>query len=153
MTKTELLAAIHSTHADFATAAAELDDDALAGPAPAMDGWTRKDVLAHVAWWSDHSARVVESLRAGREPYVREEPWDVDEQNARIHDENTGLAAADARRSEAESFARLVAAVEAASEDELFDAGRYRWLESVALADVVIGDSTDHFPEHVPHLR
>ncbi len=48
MDRTELLAAIHATHAELTAAAAALDDDALAGPAPEMEGWTRKDVLAHV---------------------------------------------------------------------------------------------------------
>jgi hypothetical protein len=153
MNKTELLSAITATHAELAAAAAALDDDALAGPAPAMDGWTRKDVLAHLTWWSDHSVRVVEALRAGREPYVRDASWDADTENARILAEYRDISPRDARRSEAESFARLVAAVEAASEVELFEVGRYPWLGAWALADIVIGDSTDHFPDHLPQLR
>ena len=152
MNKIELLADMRATHAELAATAAALDDDALDPPAPGMDGWMRKDVLSHVAWWSDHSARVVEALRAGREPYVREEHWDVDAQNATVLAESRGRTPAEARRSETESFAGLVAAVEAASEEELFEVGRYPWLGSQALADIVIGDSSDHFPDHLPQL-
>lgn len=153
MDKIELLAAIDATHAELAAAAEALDDEGLAGPAPHMAGWTRKDVLAHVEWWSDHSVRVVEGLRAGREPYARDEPWDPDLWNERILAENRDRPAAEVRHGEAQAFARLVAAVEAASEEELFEAGRYPWLGGGALADTVIGDSTSHYPDHVAHLR
>ena len=149
----ELLTAIRDTHAGLAAAVAALDDEALAAPAPTLDGWTRKDVLVHVAWCSDHSARVVEALRAGREPYVHNPAWDEDTENARILAEHRDISAADARRWDAEAFAGLVAAVEAASEEELFEVGRYPWLGARSLADLVIGDSADHYPEHVPHLR
>ncbi|MDQ1322998.1 MAG: hypothetical protein QG587_332, partial [Chloroflexota bacterium] len=65
MDKTTLLREIRATHAFIETAAAEMDDDALLGPAPGMDGWTRKDVLAHIEWWSRHSAAVIEGARSG----------------------------------------------------------------------------------------
>jgi len=33
---------------------------------PAMDNWTGKDLLAHIAWWHDHSVLVIDaSERAG----------------------------------------------------------------------------------------
>jgi hypothetical protein len=153
MDKPALLAAIHAAHARLEAAVAALDDEGLKRPAPGMPGWTRKDVLAHVAWWNDHSVRVAEGLRAGGEPYTRDVPWNPDDWNARVLAENRDRAPADVRRSEAEAFARLVAAVEAASEEELFEEGRYPWLAGGSLADTVIGDSTDHYPDHVHHLR
>ena len=95
MAKDTLLREIRATHARIA-AAAELDDDALLGPAPGMDGWTRKDVLAHVEWWTDHSADVIEGVRCGVDPYPGgDEPWDPDAQNARILAENRDRTAAD----------------------------------------------------------
>ena len=51
MDKDTLLRQIRDTHAPIAAAAAEMDDDALMGPAFGMQGWTRKDVLAHIEWW------------------------------------------------------------------------------------------------------
>jgi len=50
---------IRSTHAALEAAAAALDEAGLLGQAPGMDGWTRKDVLAHVEWRSDHSSDVL----------------------------------------------------------------------------------------------
>ena len=154
MDKASLLGDISATHEALAAAANGLDDAALGAPAPGMAGWTRKDVLAHVEWWTDHSARIVAALVAGETPYERGGPWSLDGQNARILADNRDRAAADVRRGEAEAFARLVAAVESASEDELFTVGRFTWLESdEPLAATVAGDSSDHYREHLAQLE
>jgi len=153
MDKTELLAAIHATHDALTAAAAALDDDALAGPAAEMEGWTRKDVLAHVEWWTTHSANVLEGVRSGVDPYPgSDEPWDPDAWNARILLENRDRSADDVRRGEADSFARLVAAIEGATDEELFGENPHPWLDGTA-AETVIEDSTRHYPDHVAHLR
>jgi hypothetical protein len=39
-----------------------ISDDRLRDPA--MGDWKGKDVLAHLAWWHDHSVLVIEGLRA-----------------------------------------------------------------------------------------
>src|SRR5262245_21849748 len=153
MDKAGLLEAIRQTHAPIEAALASLDDAALLEPAPGLEGWTRKDVLAHMEWWNDHSARVVEGLTAGREPYPREGPFDVDALNASIVEESRERTASDVRAGEAASFARLLERVEAASDDELFDVGRYEWLGAdEALRETVEADSSEHYPEHLPHL-
>ena len=137
MDKTELLAAIHATHAEMTAAAAALDDDALAGPAPEMEGWTRKDVLAHLEWWTTHSVNVLEGVRSGVDPYPGgDEPWDADAWNARILAENQDRSADDVRRGEAESFVRLVAAVEGTTDEELFGEDPHPWLDGTAAAVV-----------------
>ena len=152
MDKTELLAAMRATHAGIAAATSSLDDDALLGPAPGMAGWTRKDVLAHLEWWNVHSLNVIEGVRTGVDPYPGDdEPWDPDAWNARILEENRDRTAADVRRGEAASFARLAAAVEGATEAELFAEDPHPWLDGT-VAETVVADTSDHYPEHVPHL-
>lgn len=151
MDKDTLLREIRATHAPIA-AAAELDDDTLLGPAPGMAGWTRKDVLAHIEWWNLHSVNVLAGVRSGVDPYPGgDEPWDPDAHNARILAENRDRTADDVRAGEAASFARLVGAMEAATDDELFRADPHPWLDGTA-AETVADDSTRHYPEHAPHL-
>jgi hypothetical protein len=152
MDKTTLLRDMRETHARIHAAVAALDDDALLAEAPGMPGWTRKEVLAHLEWWSDHSARVVSALAKGEEPYDRSVPFDLDAHNARIRDEARSRPADDIRRGEAEAFERVLAAVEAASEDALLDAGRYAWLDDEPLVETVAWDTVRHYPEHLPHL-
>jgi hypothetical protein len=152
MDKETFLAGIRATHQPLATAAAALSDDALAESVPEMAGWTRRDVLAHVGWWSDHSVRVVTALRQGTEPYERDPNFDIDAQNRSILEEFRDRDAAGIRAFEAEAFERLVAAVDAASEDELFTPHRYPWLDEETLAAAVEWDSTKHYPDHLAHL-
>lgn len=152
MDKQTLLADIRRIHAELLAAAAGLDDAAWLAEPAGMPGWTRKDVLAHCEFWSANSARVAGELRAGREPYDRSEPFDVDALNARIMVEGRARSLDDVKAGEADAYRRVVAAVEASSEAELFEAGHFAWLAGDRLADIVEGDTSGHWPEHVPHL-
>jgi hypothetical protein len=152
MDKQALLAQIRATHEPIAVAVGDLSDDAWADPIPDMDGWTRKDALAHVGWWSDHSVRVITALRAGEVPYERNPDFDINAQNRSILEEFRERDASDVRAYEAAAFLRLVAAVETASEEDLFTADRFPWLGEDTLAVAVAWDSTKHYPEHLPHL-
>jgi hypothetical protein len=152
MDKDTLLRGVRETHAALEAAAAGMDDDALLGEAPGMPGWTRKDVLAHVEWWNRHSVAVIEGVRTGVDPYPGdEEPWDPDAWNARILDENRDRSADDVRRGETDSFAALVAAVEGATDEELFGEDPQPWLDGT-VAETVLEDASIHYPDHVPHL-
>lgn len=152
MDKQTFLAEIHATHEPLATAVGTLAEDAWAEPLPDMNGWTRKDALAHVGWWSDHSVRVVTALRAGGVPYEREADFDIHAQNRSILAEFRDRHPDEVRAFEAESFERLVAAIEATPDHDLFTTGRFLWLGDETLATAVAWDSTKHYPEHLPHL-
>ena len=65
--KADLMRSIGEAHDQMAHSLDRLSDEQLLQSA--MDDWTGKDVVAHMAWWHDNSAPVVEALRAGREPY------------------------------------------------------------------------------------
>ena len=152
MDKETLLSRIRQAHTPIESAGTALDDTALLGPAPGMDGWTRKDVLAHIEWWSDHAVNVIRGMRSGVDPYPGgDEPWDPDAWNARILAENRDRTAADVRRGESDAFAGLVAGVEAASHDELFSEDPHPWLDGT-VAETVIEDSVAHYPDHLAHL-
>jgi hypothetical protein len=152
MDKDTLLRDIRAGHAPIEAATATLSDADLLAPAPRMDGWTRKDVLAHIEWWHDHSSNVIDGVRRGVDPYPGDDQeWDPDAWNARILAQNRNRTAADVRAGEAASFARLVAAVEGATDEELFAEDPRPWLDGT-LAQTVVEDSSGHYPEHVPHL-
>ena len=152
MDKPELLRAMRDAHAPIAAAVAALSDDALLAAVPGMPGWTRKDVLAHIEFWHRNSAAVLAGLRSGVDPHsATDEPFDLDRLNAQVLADNRERSCADVRAGEAASFEALVIAVEAATDDELFGESTVPWMSGAA-ADVVIGDTSGHYPEHVPHL-
>lgn len=152
MNKQTFLVEIRAAHEPLVAGAGALTDEALAETPQDMDGWTRKDVLAHVGWWSDHSVRVITALRAGDMPYERDPDFHIDTQNRATFEEYRDRDTGEMHAFEATAFERLVAAVEAASDDELFTAGRFPGLEDETLAAAVEWDSTKHYPDHLSHL-
>jgi len=152
MDRQTFLAEIRAAHEPIAAAVGTVNEAAWAEPLSDMDGWTLKDALAHVGWWSDHSARVVTALTAGEVPYDQDPEFDIHAQNRSILEEFRDRDPGEVRVFEAAAFERLVAAVEAASDEDLFTADRFTWLGAETLATAVEWDSTRHYPEHLPHL-
>ncbi len=155
MTKDDLLAEILNSHAPIAAAGLLLPGAALAEPVPGadMDGWTRKDILAHVAWWNERSTRMIAGVRADVDPFPpADAEWDLDTQNADTLAAHRERPATDVVAWEAASFRALVAAVAGATPAELFTPVYRPWLVDGSLADVIAEDSYLHYPEHVPHL-
>ena len=117
-------------------------------------GWTRKDLLAHMAWWHDHSARVIEGLRAGRQPYDVNDPANsTDALNERTHREHLDDPPELTRRAFDESFNRLLAALEPVTDEELFADDRWPWLDGEALVETILWDSSRHYEAHREHLE
>jgi len=159
MTKDELLTEILDIHAPIAAAGLLLPAAALSEPVPGadMEGWTRKDILAHGAWWNERSPRMIAGVRTNIDPYPSADgaggdPWNLDTQNADTLAAHRDRAAADVVAWEAASFRALVAAVADATPAELLTPVYRAWIVDGSLADVIAEDSYTHYPEHVPHL-
>ncbi|MDE3111601.1 MAG: ClbS/DfsB family four-helix bundle protein [Chloroflexota bacterium] len=151
MDKVELIRAMREAHQRVSSAVEHVPDDRLLEVV--MPGWTGKDVLAHMAWWHDHSARVIEALRAGREPYDRAAGANSTEAlNQRTLREHGSDPPALTRRAFNESFARLLAALEPATEAELFGSDRWSWLDGEALVETILWDSSRHYDAHREQL-
>lgn len=121
---------------------------------PVMDGWTGKDILAHMAWWHDHSTLVVEGLRAGRPPHEANDPaYSTDALNEQVHREHVADPPELTRRAFSESFVRLLTALDPVTDEELFGADRWPWLGGEALAEMILWDSSRHYDAHREHLE
>ena len=95
---------------------------------------------------------MITALRAGAVPYDRDPDFDIHVQNSSILEEFRDRDPGEVRAFEAAAFDRLVAAVEAATDEDLFMADRFPWLGDETLATAVEWESTKHYPEHLPHL-
>jgi hypothetical protein len=121
MERSELMRTVLDGQQRMAALIAQVPDARLLEPA--TDAWTGKDVVAHLAWWHEHSAQVVESLRAGQQPHDRADPaYTTDALNDRIHREHLADAPDATRRAFSASFDRLLAALEPCTDEELFAA-------------------------------
>lgn len=152
MDKAELIHTLRAGYDRLAALVERIPDERLLEPA--MGDWTGKDLLAHIAWWHDHSAQVVAALRAGQDPYDREAPANaVDARNDRILAEHRADPPEDARRALDDSFSRLVDALAPVSDAELLAADRWAWLDGEALQETILWDSSRHYEAHLEHLE
>ena len=148
--RARLLDEVRTAHALWASEADSIPDDAML---EAVAGeWTRKDLVAHVAYWERHSADVIEALRAGRDLYGPGPRPTTDERNEQAWRESRDLPPSRVRQAERDAWERLVRVLDEADEHELFDPGHYPAMEQQPIAEMVREDTTAHYAEHLPEL-
>ena len=146
--RTTLLREIDEAWQPYAAALAAATDEDLLGIAEGT--WTRKDLVAHVAWWETSSADTLEAIGDERDPPWRDET--TDETNARVETEFKDVSAADVRRLAGEAHARLVERIASMDDEDLATPGRFPWMNGEPLAEMIRGDTTRHYPDHVAPL-
>ncbi len=150
--KQELIRSMRDAHQGMVEAMERVPDERLVEPA--MGSWTGKDLLAHMAWWHDHSAGVIEALRSGRKPYDEgDQANTTDAINERTRRQHLDDPPQQTRRAFNESFTRLLEALEPVTDEELFAADRWPWLGGESLVETVLWDSSRHYDAHREHLE
>jgi hypothetical protein len=123
------------------------------------DGWSLKDVAAHLHAWQQRSIARLEAARQGRDPAYPAWSAQLDpEQEEQLHDLNQWLY--DQSRDQPwpqvyhawrEGFLRFLELGEAIPEADLLAQDYYPWLEGYALIAVLEG-SLEHHREHTEFL-
>jgi hypothetical protein len=119
-----------------------------------------KDVIAHLRAWQQRSIAQMEATRLDREPEYPE--WspgldpesdeDLDRVNAWIHETYREQPWPSVYRDWREGFLRFLELGAAIPENDLFDAGRYAWLEDYPLYMVLQNSYEHHHGEHLEPL-
>ena len=140
---TELAAARN----DFLVALADLP--AKRREAPLMEGWTARDLVWHVAFWTEHGADAVDLVLAGRPEAFGYDTAQTDAMNATEAARGASATLAEAVEREAIAMGRLDAALARLDDAAL----AVRLGNGDALEDVIRYDGPDHYAEHASHLR
>jgi len=147
MDKPTLRLHIEEGRARLEAALAELPDAAMLDRIDLE--WTRKDVLAHLEAWERRVVELVERLRAGDPLTDRTE---TDELNARYYAANRDRSLTDVRAGERAAYGRLLASIDGATDEELFDGSHFAWTDGDPLADWFRGNGDEHYDEHLEQL-
>lgn len=147
MDRTSLLIELHAGRERLLAALATLPDESMLDRVD--EEWTRKDVLAHLERWERRVVELFCGLREGRAP---RDGAETDALNARFHATDCARPLDDVRSGEAEAWQRLLALVDEASDDELFDGGRFAWTEGDPFVGWITGNANEHFDEHLDQL-
>ena len=143
-----MLAELDAAHDDFLDALASVDADLVTVPG-VMDDWSVRDLVVHVAAWSEHAVQAIDMATSGRGGEFDYSTDQTDAINARIlADGRTTSPGAALAREEAAFNAfrdRLVGLDPALLSHRLGNGD--------TVADVVRYDGADHYAEHTAHLR
>lgn len=153
MKKAELLEALENSREDFLELIEGMDEEAMLFKS-SPDGWSVKDILAHLTRWEAELVKLLWQLRQGIQPTTLHfSALQVDEINAqwlqedqnrpldRILDDFHGVRNQTIRR------------VESFSEIQLQDKEKYPWLKGEALWEFIAKDSFEHEIEHMTQVR
>jgi hypothetical protein len=113
------------------------------------ESWTRKDVLAHLEAWERRVVDNLDTLRGGRTP---DRSVETDELNERFFALHRDRSLADVRAGERDAYRSVLAAIDGATDEELFDGHHFGWTEGDPLANWFRGNTDEHYDEHLEQL-
>jgi hypothetical protein len=147
MDRTTLRRLIEAGRDRFDVALAGFTDDAMLEQID--DEWTRKDVVAHVEAWERRVVRLFEGLRSGT-------PVDADEEtdglNARLFARDRDRPLDDVRTGERAAYVAMMAALDDASDEELFDGRHFAWTDGDPFSEWFRANGDEHYDEHLEQL-
>jgi hypothetical protein len=144
----ELLTALDAAHDDFLDALGDVDADLVTVPG-VMEEWSVRDLVFHVAAWSEHAAAALDLAMAGRRAEFAYSTDDTDAMNERFLAEGRSTSPASALAREAAAFAAFRERVAGLDASLL----ALRLGNGDTVEEVIRYDGADHYAEHTGHLR
>ncbi len=134
---------------------ANLSDEQVAS-SRLRNGWTIKDLMAHLMAWQQVTVARLEAARRNEEPvfpvwFAEEDPEseDVDRFNARIYQTYRDQLWPQAHQGWRDGFRNVLKLGEETPEQDLVDAGKYPWLKGYPLITVLQGIYEHHHNDHL----
>ncbi len=155
MTKARLLRLMREGRATFESLLSAADRERMTEPMP-PNGWSVKDLLAHLSAWDRHLLAWLEADARGGSPYLpppNMSEAEVDRFNARVYAAHRDQPLESVLSEFAASFRALVARAEALPEQDLLDPGRYAWTGGRPLWYYFAADTYRHYAEHLLQMR
>jgi hypothetical protein len=111
--------------------------------------WTRKDVIAHLEAWERRVVDNLVTLRGGGAP---DGSVETDDLNGRFFTLNRDRSLENVLAGERDAYRTVLAAIDSATDEELFDENHFGWTEGDPFADWFRGNTDEHYDEHLEQL-
>jgi len=162
-TKLELLERMRAGWAEWDAFLAGKPDETLTAPS-LSNGHSLKDVMAHIAAYERWTEAQIRSASGGTTPTNMElygvdelppgsETWDMDMQNAAIHEQYRDLPIAEVRQFARQTHDALIAAIEPLSEEEVATPGAQAWEGEESILTIVPRQTYEHYLTHLDDVR
>lgn len=149
-TNAELLAQCNEAQQQMEETIAPLTPDQM--NAPNVNGdWSIKDELAHLTFWNQNLLIRLRAATTGETPdpaQFAQSDAEIDEWNARVFTENKDRPLEDVLTDFRDTYTQVTDALTPLSDADLFDPKRFAWTKGTPLWQWVVGNITDHYPEH-----
>lgn len=143
-----LLERLDAARQAFLDALEEVDADLVTVPG-VMEDWSVRDIVVHVAAWSEHATQALDLAVAGRADEFAYSTGETDAMNVRILEEARRTSPSAALEREDAAFSAFRDRVEGLDSALL----ALRLGNGDTVAEVIAYDGPDHYAEHTEHLR
>ncbi|MCA9936267.1 MAG: ClbS/DfsB family four-helix bundle protein [Anaerolineales bacterium] len=148
MTKEQLLAKVRDSRAAFSQLLAQWEP-ARMDEAVTPEGWTVRDIVAHISAWERKLCEWLPLAAAGTKPSdLPGTDEEIDAMNAGFFAANRDRDTADVLAEFAENGEKVMAVVTAVPESTLTDPNHLPWREGRPLWYMVGGNTFWHYEEH-----
>ncbi len=151
MDRNELQARIQDGRAELMAALGHFERHALTEP-KLPNGWSVKDLIAHIGFWERRIANLYDILSSGEVPKDTIANESLDRLNARVYEENQLLPLGIVQINEEEAFQSLLGVAINAPERDLFDPQRFAWTQGEPFYNWIVENTYGHYADHVPDL-
>jgi hypothetical protein len=143
-----LLAELGDRRTDFLAALADVDPVLRTTPG-LVDAWSARDLVVHVAFWSDHAADALALAAGGRGAEFAYDASQTDALNDRVFVEGRQLSMDEAVAREQAAYSRFREALAGITDGLL----ALRLGNGDTVEEVIRYDGVDHFVEHTGQVR
>lgn len=151
MDRMELLTRIRHGRVELESALVRFDSDDMTRLS-LPNGWSIKDVIAHIGFWEQRIATLYEILSGGSVPRNTVVEESLDSLNERVYKENRSLPVDTVQANEAEAYLAILAVAETSPEEDLFDPRRFSWTEGEPFYNWIVVNTYGHYSDHIPDL-
>ncbi len=157
MTKADLLSLIQAGYARLDATLSQIADDRMSQTG-VEEGWSIKDLLAHISWWQRRLIQLLQNAAQGEQApslLAAGEDWPtaIDRVNAEVHAANHDRPLSAIRAELEQSFQDTLATIGALSEQDLFDPQGFERIIGRPVADVIAANTYEHYQEHEDAIR
>ncbi|MEP6985609.1 MAG: DinB family protein, partial [Chloroflexota bacterium] len=159
MDKAELLAKTRASWDVLNAYIATLNEEQLTQLTDAA-GWSVKDHLIHIAVWEDGIWALLNKQSRAAQMGLEGDIWrkgGIDRANAIIHQQHEADSLADVEQKRHAIHDRLIQQIAAMSDKDLLHPYAYYQAQAAsethAVIDAVIGDTFEHYEQHIPWIK
>jgi hypothetical protein len=151
--KERLIQTLVNAHNDFQGLLDEMEAEKLT-EVGVVEGWSVKDILAHIAFWEQRVTAWAAALNQGTrpEPPFWSSDWNEERINQAIYEQNRERALQDVLDQWQSVHESVLQAIQEMSEQDLFER-KVNWLGNASFAEALPGNSFEHLRHHEQDIR